>query len=73
VSERSGLHGRGAQSLTGPGGTRTTTTDGFGDFWFEGLEVGAYDLEITAEGFSSKILVGLSTERDVNLGDIALA
>ena len=27
-------------TLTGDGNTLTQTTDGFGDFWFEGLEVG---------------------------------
>jgi tetrathionate reductase subunit B len=59
-------------TLTGDGNTLTRTTDGFGDFWFEGLEVGHYSLEIVAEGFTSKILAGLSTEQDLNLGDIAL-
>jgi tetrathionate reductase subunit B len=59
-------------ALTGNGQARTETTDGFGDFWFEGLEVGSYSLDITADGFASKKFVGLSTERDVNLGDIPL-
>jgi hypothetical protein len=51
---------------------RRTRTDGFGDFWFEGLGVGTYSLEIVADGFPPKSLVGLSTERDINLGDIPL-
>jgi tetrathionate reductase subunit B len=62
-----------ACTLRGGGGTWTTTTDGFGDFWFEGLPAGTYDLEIAAEGFASKVFAGLSTERDINLGDVALA
>jgi hypothetical protein len=47
-------------------------TDGFGDFWFEGLSVGLYSLEIAAQGFPSKLFDAVSTEADVNLGDIAL-
>jgi len=61
-----------ACTLTGPGGTRTTTSDGFGDFWFEGLEVGTYSLEIAAAGFPTRSLAEISTEQDVNLGDIPL-
>jgi ferredoxin len=37
--------------LTGNGKTLTETTDGFGDFWLEGLEVGPYSLQIAAPGF----------------------
>jgi tetrathionate reductase subunit B len=58
--------------LTAAGETRTTTTDGFGDFWFDGLEAGTYSLEIAAAGFQTKIFAALSTEKDVNLGDIPL-
>jgi Fe-S-cluster-containing dehydrogenase component len=53
-------------------GPLTVTTDGFGDFWFVDLEVGIYSLEIAADGFTSRSFVGLNTERDINLGDIAL-
>ncbi len=53
------------------GNTFTVTTDGFGDFWFEGLEVGTYSLVIQAGGKSTKI-DSISTEKDVNLGDIPL-
>ncbi len=59
-------------TLKSNGSTWTTTTDGFGDFWFEGLEMGSYDLEITASGFAPKAFAALSTEQDVNLGDVAL-
>jgi hypothetical protein len=51
----------------------TAETDGFGDFWFKNLEVGDYSLEIKANGFSSKTIPGINTEKDVNLGDIPLA
>jgi len=54
------------------GDTFTTTTDGFGDFWFEGLEVGTFSLVIEAGGKSKKI-DSISTENDVNLGDIPLS
>jgi Fe-S-cluster-containing dehydrogenase component len=59
-------------TLTSNGSIWTTTTDGFGDFWFEGLEIGSYDLEISAAGFAPKAFAALSTDQDVNLGDIAL-
>jgi len=61
-------------TLTGLGGaTQTVTTDGFGDFWFHGLaEGGTYQLVIAAEGFASQTFAGISTEKDVNLGDIPL-
>jgi ferredoxin len=48
----------------------TAKTDGFGDFMFEGLEVGKYIVNI-AKGSQSKTIVAVSTEKDVNLGDIA--
>ena len=48
------------------------TTDGFGDFWFEGLGEGEYSLKIEAKGFKSKTIEGISTAKDVNLGDIPL-
>jgi hypothetical protein len=48
----------------------TTTTDGFGDFWFEGLAVGNYHLVIEAQGYEPKAITDISTEKSVNLGDI---
>ncbi len=59
-------------TLTGAGASRIETTDGFGDFWFEDLDVGTYSVEIEAEGFSPKAFVDVSTGEDVNLGDIPL-
>jgi len=54
-------------------GSATTTTDVFGDFWFEGLEVGTYSLEIGASGFTTYTKGSISTDKDVNLGDIPLS
>ena len=51
----------------------TATTDGFGDFWFQGLADGIYDLSIEAKGFNAKSFSKLNTEKDINLGDIPLA
>lgn len=55
------------------GSSRTVITDGFGDFWFEGLDVNSYALDITAPGFVPKHYSALSTAKDVNLGDIPLS
>ena len=49
----------------------TATTDGFGDFWFEKLNVGTFSLVITKDG-RTKQIDSVSTEKDVNLGDIPL-
>jgi len=58
---------------TASGEKRTTQTDGFGDFWFEGLEEGrTFSLAIEAEGFAAKTYDKLDTTQDVNLGEIAL-
>lgn len=58
----------------GSGGvTATAETDNFGDFWFHGLAEGVYTLTIEADGFAAASFDEISTERDVNLGDIPLA
>jgi len=49
-----------------------TTTDDFGDFWFENLKEGEFSLEIRTDG-RTKSFAALSTRgKDVNLGDIPL-
>jgi tetrathionate reductase subunit B len=54
------------------GKAQTIQTDSYGDFWFEGLADGVYDLEISA-GKRSKVFKALDTAvADINLGDIAL-
>jgi tetrathionate reductase subunit B len=62
-----------ACTLTSGGQTWTATSDRFGDFWFEGLEAGAYDLEIAAAGFLTEFYEAISTQKDANLGDIPLS
>jgi tetrathionate reductase subunit B len=47
-------------------------TDDFGDFWFNDLPAGSYDLTVTADGFAPKHFCSLETGRDLNLGDIPL-
>jgi tetrathionate reductase subunit B len=59
-------------TLTGKGPTFSTTTDGFGDFWFENLADGVYSLKITAIGYAARTIANISAEKDVNLGDIPL-
>jgi hypothetical protein len=60
-------------TLTSNGSKLTTTTDGFGDFWFEGLETGKYSLKIEARGFATKSINDINMGNDVNLGDIPLS
>jgi Fe-S-cluster-containing dehydrogenase component len=50
----------------------TATTDNFGDFWFNDLPVGNFSLTITAGG-KTKQIDNISTEKDINIGDIALS
>jgi tetrathionate reductase subunit B len=59
-------------NLTGEGKTIKSTTDGFGDFWFENVEVGTYTLKIEAKNHQTKTIDGINTEKDVNLGDIPI-
>jgi Fe-S-cluster-containing dehydrogenase component len=61
-------------TLKGPkGDVKTIATDVWGDFWFQGLADGEYDLTIQANGYAAKSFQRLSTEKDVNLGDVPLA
>jgi len=51
----------------------TVATDAYGDFWFEDLADGTYDLQIKS-GKKVKTFTGLDTAvADINLGDIPLA
>jgi hypothetical protein len=50
----------------------TVETDSYGDFWFEGLKDGKYNLKIKM-GKKTKSFIGLNTaEKDINLEDIPL-
>ena len=70
LTKPAGGDGRGA--VTNGEEALQANTDGFGDFWFEGLEVGTYSLEIAADGFPARTFVRLDTQADLNLGDIPL-
>jgi tetrathionate reductase subunit B len=59
-------------TLTGEDGSYNATTDEFGDFWFEGLAVGTFSLKIEANG-KTKTIDSISTEKDINVGDIDVA
>ena len=59
-------------SLQGDGESKTTTTDGFGDFEFEGLPSNKdYNITISAPGYSTRGLA-VKTYASVYLGDIFL-
>lgn len=51
----------------------TAKTDNFGDFWFEGLKVGKYSLNIEKAGYLPRELKDISTEKDINVGDLELS
>jgi len=60
-------------TLTGADGrTYTTLTDSYGDFWFEGIDGGVYDLKIESEGRVKLFSALDATTQDINLGDIPL-
>jgi Fe-S-cluster-containing dehydrogenase component len=59
-------------TLEGDGKTVATTTDGFGDFEFEGLpENTAFTVKIAAPGYAPKE-IAVRTYKSINLGDIIL-
>ena len=49
-----------------------TVSDDFGDFWAENLKVGTFSLLIEKDGYRTKEMLSIRTEKDVNLGDIEL-
>jgi Fe-S-cluster-containing dehydrogenase component len=59
-------------SDVGSGDRFTATTDGFGDFWFDGLKVGDFSLKIAKDG-KSRTLGPINTKKDANLGEIPLS
>jgi tetrathionate reductase subunit B len=59
--------------LTSGGKIAEATTDVYGDFWFNDLAIGLYDVAVEADGFEAKYFSGLDTGKDANLGDIPLA
>jgi hypothetical protein len=64
----------GTLTLSGPqASATTTTTNGWGDFWFQGLEAGTYSLAIQAAGYPDKSIADINAHESVNLGDIPLS
>jgi tetrathionate reductase subunit B len=59
-------------TLTGEGVNLTATTDDWGDFKFDGLKVGTFTLKID-KAPKTKTIDKISTQKDIGLGDIALA
>jgi tetrathionate reductase subunit B len=57
---------------TGTGEVRTVETDIFGDFWFHQVEAGTYQLVIEKDGYLVREIEAVTTEKDVNVGDIPL-
>lgn len=57
---------------TNGGKTWEVITDEFGDFWFNDLAKGKYDVVIEAEGYEYKTFDKVDATIDVNLGDIPL-
>jgi Fe-S-cluster-containing dehydrogenase component len=47
-------------------------TDNYGDFWFNDLPQGVYELIIAAEGFEYKTFERIDAKTDVNLGEIPM-
>lgn len=67
------LEGAAVRLINDGNGERSTAiTDVFGDFWFKRLAVGTYSLVIEKDGYLRQKIKGISTVKDVNLGDIAL-
>ncbi len=60
-------------SPVGGGDAVAVDTDAFGDFWLKDLDTGEYTVSIAADSFATKVYDAVSTEKDVNLGDIPLA
>ena len=58
--------------LTSGGKVVETFTDAYGDFWFKDLPAGTYSVSIEAKGFKGKYFSGLTTAKDVNLGDVGM-
>jgi Fe-S-cluster-containing dehydrogenase component len=59
-------------TLTGEGETYSKTTNGFGDFWFDGIEAADFTLKIEKNGKIKTVEVS-TKDQDISLGDIALS
>ena len=59
-------------TIKGQGVELSQETDEFGDFQFEGIEAGVYEVVIEAEGYAAKAFEVDVTEIDKTVGDIAI-
>ena len=50
----------------------TATTDDFGDFMFEDIEAGPYEIRVEADGYASRAVPADASERDASLGVIEM-
>ncbi|WP_165253237.1 4Fe-4S dicluster domain-containing protein [Adlercreutzia sp. ZJ304] len=57
--------------LVGEGVDRSELTDGFGDFWFKGLEPGNYQLEVSVSNYLGQSKQ-FRLDKSLNLGDFPL-
>lgn len=57
---------------TNGGKTYHVLSDDYGDFWFNDLAAGRYDVVIEAAGYEYRVFDGVDATSDVNLGDIPL-
>lgn len=65
------IEGAKCMAVTG-GKIINVVSDDFGDFWFNDLAIGTYDITITARGYEPKYFYGIRTDECVNLGDIPM-
>lgn len=54
------------------GKKQTVKTDIYGDFWFHQIEAGEYQVKIELKGYLAREVQADTTEKDINVGDIAL-
>jgi len=57
---------------TNGGKTVEVLSDEYGDFWFNDLAMGKYDVVIEAKGYEFGVFDAVDATKDVNLGDVAL-
>jgi hypothetical protein len=50
----------------------TTVTDGFGDFWFTGLEQDDYAVLVQAKGYQEQRREYINLNKSLNIGDFTL-
>jgi Fe-S-cluster-containing dehydrogenase component len=70
--EKEVVVGASVTATAADGTAGAAVTDGFGDFWIEGLASGEYEVSIEADGFEARVFEIVDTTDDVNLGDVAL-